>query len=259
MSLVLKTEGLTKYYGSNLGVENLNLEVREGEVFGLIGPNGAGKTTAIQLIAGIIRPTRGQIQIGKYFLHSQPIQAKSQLGLVPDELGVVDKLTAKEFIEVIGRIHGLERPLIDQRRGHFFKLFDLFERADDLLEGFSHGMRKKVQLIAALIHNPKLLLIDEPTAGLDPEMIIIFKDLIKKLSQRGMGILLATHYLSFAEEICDHVLMLNKGKVLASGTLVEIFGRLNVSSLEGAFLSLIRAEVREEELNEMVDSLQNHF
>jgi ABC-2 type transport system ATP-binding protein len=254
MAFVLRVKNLTKYYGADLGVKNLGLEIKEGEVVGLIGPNGSGKTTTIQLVAGIIRPTSGEVKICNYSMNLQPVQAKSKLGLIPDETGMIDKLTAREFIEVIGRIYGLSSSIIEKRMEHFLKVFDILDQKDNLLEGFSHGMRKKVQIITALIHNPKLFLFDEPTAGLDPEMIVVFKNLIKLLKKKNTGSLLATHYLTFAEEICDRFYILKDGEILIHGTAEQIFEKTSTRSLEEAFLTL-SSPFREEDLSEMVDNL----
>ncbi len=254
MTFVLRTEKLTKYYGSNLGVKGLDLEIKRGEVVGLIGPNGSGKTTTIQLVAGIIRPTSGEIKICNYNMNLQPVQAKSKLGLIPDEAGMIDKLTAKEFIEVVGRIYGLSSSIIEKRMEHFLKVFDIFDQRGNLLEEFSHGMRKKVQIVAALIHNPSLFLFDEPTAGLDPEMIVIFKNLVKLLKRKNTGSLLATHYLTFAEEVCDRFYILKDGEILIRGTAKQIFEKTRTESLEEAFLALSKP-FREEDLNEVVDNL----
>ena len=180
--MAIKTRGLTKFYGSTLGVKDLNLEVSSGETFGFLGPNGSGKTTTVRLLNCIIKPTSGTAKVGGYDIVSEPEKVKRITGLLPETPGVYEKLSAREFLEFIGGLYGVPEDTLKRRIDELLEFFEIEDRGDELLEGFSKGMRQKVLLASALIHDPEIVFLDEPTSGLDPFSSKMVKDLIKTLS-----------------------------------------------------------------------------
>ncbi len=237
---MIELSSLTKKYGSNIAVNSLSLSIPEGELFVLVGPNGAGKTTTIKMMAGLIEPDSGDIRVGPYNLKKEPIKAKKIVGYIPDRPFLYPKLTANEFLEFVGMLYGIPINIINKRRKILFNLFELEERADELIENYSHGMRQRLAIIGALIHSPSILLIDEPFIGLDPYAGRLVIDLLKELKKKGVTIFLSTHVLKLAEELADRIGIIHKGKLLAKGTLEEI-SRLSLSktkNLEEIFITI---------------------
>lgn len=230
---------LTKKYESLIAVDDLNLQIGE-ELFVFLGPNGAGKTTTIKMMTGLLRPTSGAVRIEGFDLLEQPIEAKKLFGLVPDTPVLYDKLSLKEFLQFIANLYEVDRPTFQRRFTNLIDLFDLESRSDDLIQDFSHGMRQKAILAAALIHDPKVLFLDEPTVGLDPKSARNLKDLLRGLVKKGTTVFMSTHILEIAEVMCDRVAIIDKGKIVACGTMEElrIQSRQKDQSLEEIFLAL---------------------
>ncbi len=235
---ILQLTSLHKTYGTTHAVRDLNLSVQPGEIFGLLGPNGAGKTTTFKMIVGLLQPTSGNVQIGGVDIAKRPLDAKRQLGFVPDTPLLYEKLTATEFLLFVADLYDVERAAASRRAAELLRLFDLEKNADDLIDSFSHGMKQKTALAGALIHDPKLLILDEPTVGLDPKSARLIKDILRQLSERGVSVLLSTHILEIAERMCDRIGIISKGELIAVGTMDELRGGAGDSSLEDIFLGL---------------------
>jgi len=244
--------GLRKSYGALVAVHDLDLEIAPGEVFGFLGPNGAGKTTTIRMMVGLLEPSGGQVLLGGHDLATAPEAAKALLGYVPDQPFLYDKLTAKEFLRFIGGLYRLERDDIADRSVDLLEEFGLVDRAEELIETYSHGMKQRLALAAALIHRPRILILDEPMVGMDPQGALALRQLLGGLAASGITIFLSTHSLAVAEELCDRIGILDHGKLIAQGTLAEL--RIHASelpelasnegSLESVFLSLTGTEGR---------------
>lgn len=252
MSRVLTIENLNKNYGEQVAVQSLSFSVDSGELFGLLGPNGAGKTTTINIIVGLVHPTSGKIFIEGIDTQRNPIGAKSLIGFVPDSDSVIEKLTASEFIDFFGRIYEINPLEGAKRKEKMLELFDISSRRGDLLETFSHGMKKKIQIIAALIHSPKLLIIDEPFSALDPEMTAVLKQFLENLPAIGVSVLLATHNLAAAEQICNRVCLINQGQVVAMGKVSDILRATSCSNIEQAYLALVDSKAKNEQIRALI-------
>ncbi|HVP57518.1 MAG TPA: ABC transporter ATP-binding protein [bacterium] len=239
---------LTKRYGSFLAVDDLSLEVRAGELFGFLGPNGAGKTTTIKMMCGLLRPTSGTVKIAGHDIQKEPLAAKAVIGLVPDSPVLYKKLTGREFVRFVGELYRVDRKTMAKRIDDLLKLLDMTGSADDIIETYSHGMKQKTSLMAALIHDPKLVVLDEPTVGLDPRSAKIVKDVLKALCTMGKTVFMSTHILEIAERVCDRVGIINKGKLVAIGTIAELKSKSGEGgvSLEDVFLELTGGPEEEE-------------
>src|ERR1700694_4545584 len=221
LGTVLSTRLLTKRYGSLTAVEDLDLEVGAGELFGFLGPNGAGKTTtikmlvgllrptSIKMLVGLLRPTSGNARVAGIDIAAEPEKAKALIGYVPDAATLYDKLSAREFLEFSGDLYHVERRLRDRRIAALLKLFDLHERANDLLSGYSRGMGQKVSLAAAPLHAPQVLFLDEPTVGLDPQSARQMKDILQDFCKEGKTVFFSTHILEIAERMCTRLAIIN--------------------------------------------------
>lgn len=233
-------KNLAKRYDGTLAVDDLSLEVRSGELFGFLGPNGAGKTTTIKMACGLLRPTSGTVEVGGFDILSQPIRAKSMIGLVPDTPVLYKKLTGRELVRFIGELYSVDTSIIEKRTGDLLDLLDMTDNADDLIETYSHGMRQKASIMAALIHDPDVVILDEPTVGLDPRSARIVKDVLKALCGMGKTVFMSTHILEIAERVCDRVGIINEGKLVAVGSIEELKSKSKAGqvSLEDVFLEL---------------------
>lgn len=245
---MVKIEGLVKRYGSFTAVDGIDLDVKQGQVFGVLGPNGAGKTTTLRMLTGLLMPTDGVITIDGHRMDSDPVKAKSITGFIPDRPYVYDKLTAFEYLSFIGGLYQMPKARVARRVRELLELFALAEWADSLIESFSHGMKQRITFAGALLPEPKLLVVDEPMVGLDPKGHRLIKDLFRRLTERdGMTILLSTHTLDVAEEVCDSVAIINHGKVVARGTMdqLRVESGESAATLEEVFLRI--TEETEEE------------
>jgi ABC-2 type transport system ATP-binding protein len=237
---MIRLTNLTKRYGSFTAVDGIDLEVPSGELFGFLGPNGAGKTTTLRMIAGILKPTSGVVEIGGDDLERKPRKAKTRMGFIPDRPFVYDKLTGAEFLRFVAALYGQEGPAIERRMDELLKLFDLAPWKDELTESYSHGMRQKLIISSALIHQPEVIVVDEPMVGLDPKSARLLKDLFREFTSRGGTILMSTHTLEVAEDMCDRIGIIQGGKIVACGTMTELRHQFAAgdASLEDLFLRL---------------------
>ena len=236
---MIKVNGLTKYYGNKPAAKDITFEVKKGEVFGLLGTNGAGKSTTIKMLCGLLKPTRGSIMIGDIDLNRMPLKAKSMMGYLPENPLIYDKLTGAETLELIGRLRKLSNDMIDQRVKYYAQTLDLGEQIYHEVGTYSKGMRQKLAIAMTLIHDPEMVLLDEPASGLDPRYTKLLKDWIKNLSANGRTVLLSTHIIEMAETLCDRIGIIDQGKLMAIGTVNEIQNSTGVRNLEDAFIRLI--------------------
>lgn len=239
---MIEIEGLSKKYGGRYAVQDLDLQIGKGELFGLLGPNGAGKTTTMRMIAGSMRPTSGSIRIAGADMMRDPIRAKSHLGYIPDRPYLYEKLTGREFLRFVGRFYRVPPEVLERRAEAFITEFDLEEAAGRLIETYSHGMRQKLVLASALLHQPDCLIVDEPMVGLDPKGARQLKSLFRDLVDRGCTVLMSTHSLDLAEHVCDRAGIILDGRLLTVDTVDRLRGD---QSLEEAFIRLTDPEAEE--------------
>lgn len=213
---------LVKRYGSFTAVDGVTLEVQPGEIHGFLGPNGAGKTTLIRMIAGLLKPTSGRIIVNGHDLATHPVEAKASLGFIPDRPYIYEKLTAGEFLHFHAGLYGINGTGVDQRVREMLELFELGRWENELVESFSHGMKQRLVMCSAFLHRPQAVLVDEPMVGLDPRGAKLIKSVFRKMSARGVAILMSTHTLEVAQEMCDRISIILKGKIIARGTVEEL-------------------------------------
>ncbi len=234
---IVEAIGLQKRYGDTFAVKGVDLAVYPGEIVGFLGPNGAGKTTTIKMLIGLLRPTAGTARIGGFDIQREPLKAKALIGYVPDQPYLPEKLTAREYIQFMAGLYQVDSRVAEQRGEELLRLFGLEDRGDELLGGYSHGMRQKAALTGALIHNPRAFFLDEPTVGLDPRSARLIKDILRNVAGRGTSVFMSTHILEIAERMCDRVFIIDKGTIIAAGTLEELRAGGD-GSLEDIFLAL---------------------
>jgi len=233
---------LTKHYGNLAAVDDLNIEVPAGQIFGFLGPNGAGKTTTIRTMMGILKPTSGQVLLGQHDMLREPEKAKAICGFIPDRPFIYEKLSGHEFLEFVGKLHRVETERLKTRIAEMLQLLELTSWKDELVESYSHGMKQRLVVCAALVHQPLILIIDEPMVGMDPKGARTLKDLFRALAANGTTIFLSTHSIAVAEEICHRIGIIQKGRLIACGTMAEIHRQASAAdgSLESVFLELTR-------------------
>ena len=237
----LLLDDLTKRYGDRLAVDRLSLEVAPGEVVGFLGPNGAGKTTTMKMACGLLRPTAGRVLVGGVDVADEPARAKALIGYCPDQPALYEKLTGRQMLELAADLYGVAREHQAAAIPPMLEEFALLEHADELVQSFSRGMRQKLSLCCALIHDPTVLFLDEPTVGLDPASARQLKEVIAGLRRRGRSVFLSTHVLEVAERVCDRVAIVDRGRVLHVGSPAEVGRLVGESSLEDAFLRITGA------------------
>jgi ABC-2 type transport system ATP-binding protein len=237
---MIKITNLTKRYGSFTAVNGINLEVPKGELFGFLGPNGAGKTTTLRIIAGILKPTSGTVEIGGVNIADNPIAAKAKLGYIPDRPFIYEKLTGAEFLRFVAGLYDQEGPQVEHRARELLALFDLEDRRDELVESYSHGMRQKLIISSAFVHRPQVIVVDEPMVGLDPKAARILKDLFREYANRGHTIMMSTHTLEVAQAMCDRIAIMQGGVLRACGTMADLRASATsgATGLEEIFLRL---------------------
>ena len=237
---MIQLEQLTKKYGSFTAVDALDLEVPSGELFGFLGPNGAGKTTTLRMIAGILRPTAGRVRIGGIDVVRQPNEAKALLGFIPDRPFIYEKLTGMEFLRFVAGLYGQQGAQVEHRGRELLGLFDLEDWRDELVESYSHGMRQKLIISSAFVHRPEVIVVDEPMVGLDPRAARTLKDLFREYTRRGHTIMMSTHTLEVAQNMCDRIAIIRRGRIAASGTMEELRrdAEAGAEGLEDIFLRL---------------------
>lgn len=219
---MVRLDRVVKRYGSFEAVCGLSLDVPRGEIFGFLGPNGAGKTTTIRMVAGILQPTSGRVLIGGHDMAASPEEAKSRIGYIPDRPYLYEKLSGGEFLRFVAGLWGRDGHEADRRSEQLLELFHLTEWRDELIESYSHGMRQKLLITSALIHQPELIVVDEPMVGLDPRAARLLKDLLRAYVDDGGTVFLSTHTLEVAEALCDRIAIIRSGQVIARGTMDDL-------------------------------------
>ncbi len=237
---MIELTGLTKRYTDLVAVNDLNIIVPEGEIFGFIGPNGAGKTTTINMMGGIITPTSGSVTICGIQMEEHPEKAKKKIGFIPDRPYLYEKLTAMEFLEFTSDLYGVNENDFLARSQEQLEMFSLSEWSNELIESYSHGMKQRLVMAAALLHEPEVIIVDEPMVGLDPVAIKMVKELFRHLAAEGVTIFMSTHTLKVAEDICDRIGVIHKGSLVANGTPEDLRRLTDVgeADLEQVFIRL---------------------
>jgi ABC-2 type transport system ATP-binding protein len=252
---VIRLKQLTKRYGRFTAVDGIDLEIPSGQLFGFLGPNGAGKTTTFRMIAGILRPTSGTVEVGGIDINREPLEAKARLGFIPDRPFVYDKLTGAEFLRFAAALYGQQGPTVERRIDELLELFELSRWKNELTESYSHGMRQKLIISGALVHRPEVIVVDEPMIGLDPKSARLLKDLFRQFVDRGGTVLMSTHTLEVAETMCDRIAIVHGGKIVASGNMADLREQTASADLglEELFLKLTGG-MREHQLDTILDA-----
>ncbi|MFH1809564.1 MAG: ABC transporter ATP-binding protein [Pseudomonadota bacterium] len=242
---MIEIEHLSKRYGKYTALDDLSLRVDDGEIFGFLGPNGAGKTTTIKSIAGLIKPSQGLVRVDGHSVHKQPLKAKAQLGVIPDRPFLYEKLTGLEYLRFLAGLYGLDAARAERAAHNWLDVFRLGSWGNELIEGYSHGMKQRLVMAGAFIHSPHNLVVDEPMVGLDPEGARLVKAIFRAWAGRGHSLFVSTHSLPEAEELCDRIGILSRGRLVAIGSLDQLRERARTrGDLEEVFLTLTReAEV----------------
>ncbi len=240
---MIETVGLTKRFGDKVAVDSLNLSIGKGEFFCFLGPNGAGKTTTIKMLTGLLKPTGGNAVLGGMDIQRDPVGTKSILGYIPDTPFLYDKLTGREFMRFVAGLYQLPKEALNGRSEELLELFEVRHVGDQLIENYSHGMRQKLSFASCFLHDPKIVIVDEPWVGLDPKNIRFVKEFLKQKTREGLTVFMSTHTLSLIEDVADRIGIIHKGKLLHTGTIKDIL-TLSTSpgSLEDVFLDLTRSE-----------------
>jgi ABC-2 type transport system ATP-binding protein len=243
---------LTKVFRDKPAVDHVSFRVARGRFFGFLGPNGAGKSTTIKMLTGLLRPTAGEASIEGLDLRTRLLDIKRIIGVLPEELPLYERLSGEEYLHFAGRMYGLSREETQRRTTELLEFLSLSDERSKLIVDYSHGMRKKVALAAALIHNPRVLFLDEPLNGIDPVSGRVVTDLLRRLAQKGVTLFFTSHVLDVVERLCDEVAVIDRGRIVAQGTLDEIRAQREVgrdATLEDVFLKLVAADVTREDLS----------
>lgn len=254
--VAIRTEKLTRRFGTLIAVENMDLQVAAGQFFGFLGPNGAGKSTTIKMLTGLLAPTSGRVELLGIDFATHPVEIKRQIGVVPEGMGLFERLTGLDYLRFIGRMYGLDKATTDQRADELLDFMQLADRPKTMIADYSHGMQKKLALAAAVIHGPRILFLDEPFEGVDALAAGALKALLNRMTERGVTIFLTSHVMEIVERLCSHVAIIHKGHLVAQGSLEELRAGIpgdagDKVTLEQIFLSIVsqRTEPQVDELS----------
>src|SRR5450432_1562554 len=242
--IAIVTEKLTRTFGGLTAVDHVDLQVTGGQFFGFLGPNGAGKSTTIKMLTGLLAPTSGRVQLLGLDFSSHAIEIKRQIGVVPEGMGLFERLTGSEYLNFVGRMYGLDRTTTQQRSAELLDFMQLADRPKSMIADYSHGMQKKLALAAAVIHGPRILFLDEPFEGVDALAAGALKALLGRMTERGVTIFLTSHVMEIVERLCSHVAIIHKGRLVAQGSLEELRAGIPGAgdakiTLEQIFLSIV--------------------
>jgi len=242
--IAIRTEGLTRTFGSLTAVDAINLRVQAGQFFGFLGPNGAGKSTTIKMLTGLLAPTSGRMELLGLDFETHPVEVKRQIGVVPEGMGLFERLTGTEYLRFVGRMYGLDRGTAEKRAEELLEFMQLADREKTLVADYSHGMQKKLALAAAVIHGPRILFLDEPFEGVDALAAGALKALLGRMTERGVTIFLTSHVLEIVERLCSHVGIIHEGRLVAQGSMEELRAGVageagETKTLEQIFLSIV--------------------
>ena len=235
---VLEANHLSRTFGDFVAVDDATFTLQPGEIVGFLGPNGAGKTTTIKMLTGLLGPSSGAARVAGYDITAQPLEAKARIGYVPDTPNLYGKLKASEYLRFVGQLYRVPPAQVEERMRPMLDMFDLTEVAGNYLDTFSHGMQQKVAITGAFLHDPQIVFMDEPTVGLDPRSARLIKDLMIRNRDRGRTIFFSTHILEIAQTMCDRVIIINKGRIVADARVDELRAMRGEQSLEDIFLEL---------------------
>jgi ABC-2 type transport system ATP-binding protein len=253
----LEVSCLEKSFGTKKIICDISFSIRRGEILGYLGPNGAGKSTTLKMVSALLPPDSGTIRIDGMDIQEHPLLAKKRIGFVPETGALYEKLTPVEYLEMVGQIYQLEAAEIKRKTHDFLEVFDLFNQRNDRMTSFSKGMKQKVVLSAALLHNPDLLLLDEPLNGLDANSVLMFKGVIRRLANLGKTIIYSSHILEVVEKVCDRVAILHHGRIVAEGNIAELGKMTQSPSLEMIFKELTNAEIVEDRIEAFARAITN--
>ena len=256
----LEVRGLKKHFTTVEAIRGIDIRVERGEIFGFLGPNGAGKTTTIRTLVGLLRPTAGEIFLGGFSLLTDPVEAKSIVGFIPDRPYIYDKLTGREFLRFIAGLYNVyndEPDILEEHIDDLLTFFQLEEWGDELTEAYSHGMKQRLVMSSALLHNPEIIIVDEPMVGLDPKGARLLKNLFQQRAVGGGAIFMSTHTLAVAEELCDIIAIIQDGEIIAEGTMPQLRARAGMGDDEGARLEAVFLKLTaDEEMDEIIQALR---
>lgn len=237
---MIKFENLTKKFGNKIAVDNVSFNVNDGEIFGFLGPNGAGKTTTIKMLVGMLKIDSGNIYLNNIHINEDSYEAKQNLCYVPDNPDIYKNITGRQYINFIADVYGMSKKDREEEFDKLVKIFEMENDIDDIISNYSHGMQQKVCLISAFIHKPKLIVLDEPMVGLDAKSAFNLKELMRERCNQGATIFFSTHVMEVAEKLCDRLAIINRGKLIAFGTIDEIRSNVGGNDLEEVFLELTK-------------------
>jgi len=238
-ALAIRAQGLTKRFGKLLAVDHIDFSVTRGEIFGLLGPNGAGKTTTLRMLCTLLKPTDGTAVVNGFDVRRQPLDVRKSIGVLPEDAGLYDRLSPVEHMLYYGRLHGMGDGDIRKRAEHLLQRVELLDRASEKVGTFSKGMKQKVALLRAFIHNPPVLLLDEPTAGLDVASARSIRDYMLSEKKEGKAVVLSTHNMTEAQKLCDRLAIINHGRIVGLGTVEELTAKTAQTDLEEIFVQLV--------------------
>jgi ABC-2 type transport system ATP-binding protein len=250
---MLAASGLYKFYGSVPAVQNITFALEPGQVLGYLGPNGSGKSTTVKMLAGLLEPTDGEVTYNGQNIHKDIVAYRKRLGYVPEEANLYPYLTGQEYLDMVGTLRAMSDSRKSARINSLLELFSLWPHRHVTLGSYSKGMRQRILLIAALMDNPDLLILDEPLSGLDVTSALVIKNLIQALSARGKSVFYCSHILEVVEKVCTHLIVLRKGQVIANGAIREVRESIGKSSLEGVFLQLVEEKDVTKTAHEIVE------
>lgn len=254
--VMIEIQDLSKRFAKKWAVRHLNLKVQSGEILGFLGPNGAGKTTTVKMLTGMLIPDSGTARVAGYDIRQDSLEVKKRIGYVPESGALFEALTAWEYLEMVADLHHMERQVAHARMEEFLSLFDLFKEKDQRLSGFSRGMKQKVLIAAACLHNPEVLFLDEPLTGLDANSARIVKELLKRFAQQGKTIMFCSHVLEVVERICTRIAIIHQGELIVEGTAKEIIEQTHEATLEDAFCSLTGVRDAKQFTTEFLQALE---
>jgi ABC-2 type transport system ATP-binding protein len=234
--VAIRTEKLTRRFGDLIAVDSMDLRVTAGQFFGFLGPNGAGKSTTIKMLTGLLAPSSGRVEVLGIDFAAHPVEVKRQIGVVPEGMGLFDRLTGTDYLRFVGRMYGLDQQTTNQRAEELLEFMQLADRPKTMIVDYSHGMQKKLALAAAVIHGPRVLFLDEPFEGVDALAAGALKSLLGRMTERGVTIFLTSHVMEIVERLCSHVAIINKGRLVAQGSLDEL--RAGIPGDEGGKVTL---------------------
>ncbi len=254
---MIRVTNLQKQFGKLKAVDDISFQINEGEIFGLLGPNGAGKTTTVKMIVGMLKPDDGHIEINGIDALAHPLQAKSDLGYVPESSALYENLTGREHLEMVCNLHHIASERIDSQVARLLEAIELKDSADKRIAGYSKGMKQRLLLAGAIIHNPRLLILDEPMSGLDANVQSVIRQLIKDFVREKRIVIFCSHILEVVERLCDRLMIIHQGKKLVEGTSEQIISHIGADSLSAAFNQLTGATDIDSQARDILDAIEN--